>query len=121
MLIDEKGLAGQEVGQGKKKLPLRQCIGCRQMKNKKSMIRVVRTQTGELVLDATGKQNGRGAYLCPDPECLAKAVKTHGLERSLKQPVPDEVYEELKKELSSIGQPQEDLSGEDTSGEKISG
>lgn len=84
---------------GKKKIPMRQCIGCREMKEKKSLIRVIRTPDGELLLDVTGKQNGRGAYICHDPECLAKAEKSKALERSFQMAIPGEVYERLKKEF----------------------
>ncbi len=86
----------------KSKIPMRQCIGCREMKNKKEMIRVLRTADEEIVLDETGKKNGRGAYLCFSRECLDKAIKNHGLERSLKAAIPPEVYESLKKELEAI-------------------
>ena len=86
----------------KNKTPLRQCTGCREMKSKKEMIRVLRTPENEIVLDATGRKNGRGAYVCLSQECLEKAVKTRGLERSLKTAIPDEVYEDLKKELNDI-------------------
>ena len=82
-----------------KKIPMRRCTGCGEMKSKKEMIRVIRTAEGEILLDATGKKNGRGAYLCFSAECLEKAVKSRGLERSLKVPVPQEVYENLNKEL----------------------
>ena len=64
-----------------KKIPLRQCIGCGEMKSKKEMIRVLKTAEGEIVLDATGRKNGRGAYICPTMECLKKAIKCKGLER----------------------------------------
>ena len=67
-----------------KKIPLRQCIGCGEMKSKKEMIRVIKTAEGEILLDATGRKNGRGAYLCPSMECFKKAVKGRGLERSFK-------------------------------------
>ena len=67
-----------------KKIPLRQCIGCGEMKNKREMIRVIKTPEGEILLDATGRKNGRGAYLCPSGECLKKAVKNKGLEKSVK-------------------------------------
>ena len=87
-----------------KKIPMRRCTGCGEMKSKKEMIRVIRTEEGEILLDATGKKNGRGAYLCFSAECLEKAVKSRGLERSLKTPVPQEVYENLKKELEQIDQ-----------------
>ena len=71
------------------------------MKSKKEMIRVIRTSEGEFLLDATGK-NGRGAYLCPNSDCLAKAVKNKGLERSFKQAIPKEVYEALEKEMEVL-------------------
>ena len=86
----------------KNKTPLSQCTGCREMKSKKEMIRVLKTPENEIVLDATGRKNGRGAYVCLSQECLEKAVKSRGLERSLKMAVPAEVYEDLKKELSKI-------------------
>ena len=86
----------------KNKTPLRQCTGCREMKSKKEMIRVLKTPENEIVLDATGRKNGRGAYVCLSQECLEKAVKSRGLERSLKMAVPAEVYEDLKQELSNI-------------------
>lgn len=72
------------------------------MKSKKEMIRVIRTAENEFVLDATGKKNGRGAYICPNRECLEKAVKNRGLERSFKQAIPKEVYESLEKEMVGI-------------------
>lgn len=73
------------------------------MKEKKEMIRVIRTQEGEFLLDATGKKNGRGAYICPSGECLRKAVRNRGLERSFRQPIPAEVYEALEKEMGLLG------------------
>ena len=85
-----------------KKVPMRKCVGCQEMKSKKEMIRVIRTAENEFVLDATGKKNGRGAYLCPDRECLKKAVKSRGLERSFKQAIPEAVYESLDKEMVGI-------------------
>ena len=72
------------------------------MKSKKEMIRVIRTSEGEFLLDATGRKNGRGAYLCPNSDCLAKAVKNKGLERSFKQAIPKEVYEPLEKEMEVL-------------------
>ena len=72
------------------------------MKSKKEMIRVIRTSEGEFLLDATGRKNGRGAYLCPKSDCLAKAVKNKGLERSFKQAIPKEVYEALEKEMEVL-------------------
>lgn len=83
-------------------MPMRQCVGCQEMKNKKEMIRVIRTKEDEFLLDATGKKNGRGAYICPDRECLKKAVKNKGLERSFKQKIPETVYEALEKEMEKL-------------------
>lgn len=85
-----------------KKVPLRKCVGCGEMKSKKEMMRVLKTTEGEFVLDATGKKNGRGAYLCFSKECLEKAVKSKGLERSFQQSIPKEVYEKLEKEMESL-------------------
>ena len=85
-----------------KKIPLRQCIGCGEMKSKKEMIRVIKTAEGEILLDATGRKNGRGAYLCQSMECFKKAVKGRGLERSFKMAIPREVYETLEKEMEEI-------------------
>ncbi len=85
-----------------KQIPQRLCIGCRQMRDKKDLIRVVRTPEQEIRIDSTGKQNGRGAYLCRRMECLDEALKNHGLERSLKTKVSSELYEELRKEMETI-------------------
>ena len=82
-----------------KKIPQRQCMGCRERKAKKEMIRVVRGTDGVVSLDFGGKLNGRGAYLCPDLECLKKAQKSKSLERSLEVPIPEEVYARLQKEM----------------------
>ena len=82
-----------------KKIPQRQCMGCRERKAKKEMIRVVRGTDGVVSLDFSGKLNGRGAYICPDPACLKKAQKAKALERSLEVPIPEEVYLRLEKEL----------------------
>ena len=84
-----------------KKIPMRQCVGCGEMKAKKELIRVLKTEDG-VWLDATGKKNGRGAYICANPECLKKARKSKGLERSLKVAIPDEVYDNLEKEMSTF-------------------
>ena len=85
-----------------KKVPMRQCTGCGEMKNKKDMVRILRTTENEIMLDATGRKNGRGAYLCFSKECLQKAIKNKGLERSLKMQIPQEVYENLERELDTI-------------------
>ena len=82
-----------------KKIPQRQCMGCRERKAKKELIRVVRTTEGAVCLDFSGKLNGRGSYLCPDPECLKKAQRAKALERSLEVPIPEQVYERLAKEM----------------------
>lgn len=86
-----------------KKIPLRQCVGCGEMKSKKEMIRVLKTPEEELILDTTGRKNGRGAYICPSMECFKKAVKSKGLERSFKMAIPKEVYETLEKEMEQFG------------------
>lgn len=86
-----------------KKIPLRQCIGCKEMKSKKEMIRILRTAEGNILIDATGRKNGRGAYLCSSKECLKKAIKTKGLDRSFKMEIPQNVYEELEKEMEMLG------------------
>ena len=85
-----------------RKVPMRQCTGCQEMKNKKEMIRVLKSAEGEILLDATGKKNGRGAYLCRNMDCLEKAIRSKGLERSLKVKIPEEVYGSLKEELKCL-------------------
>ena len=84
-----------------KKIPQRQCMGCRERKAKKELIRVVRGTDGNVSLDFSGKLNGRGAYICPNPECLKKAQKVKSLERSLETPIPEEVYDRLAKEMGA--------------------
>ena len=84
-----------------KKIPQRQCMGCREKKAKRELIRVVRGTDGTVSLDFGGKLNGRGAYICPQPECLIKARKAKSLERSLEVAIPDEVYERLEKEMGA--------------------
>ena len=79
-----------------KKIPMRMCVGCREMKEKKLLIRVVRSPEGEVSLDPGGKKSGRGAYVCKDPECFMNAVRKKGLERSLKCRVDAQVYEGLR-------------------------
>ena len=85
-----------------KKIPQPLCIGCGEMKNKKEMIRVLKTAEDGIVIDETGRKNGRGAYICPSMDCFRKAVKGKGLERSLKMAIPKEVYETLEKEMERI-------------------
>ena len=82
-----------------KKIPQRQCMGCRERKEKREMIRVVRTTEGTVSLDFSGKLNGRGAYVCPDAACLQKARKTRSLERCLEVEIPEDVYDRLAREM----------------------
>lgn len=86
----------------KKKIPMRKCVGCGEMKPKKELMRILKTETGEFLVDADGKKNGRGAYICRSVECFRKAVKSRGLERSFKQQIPEEVYDRLEKEMDGI-------------------
>ena len=88
---------------GTKKIPQRQCVGCNEMKNKKEMIRILKTPEGQFALDTTGRKNGMGAYLCPSVECFQNAMKGKGLERSFKTVIPKEVYEALEKEMEHLG------------------
>lgn len=83
-----------------KKIPMRQCVGCREMKPKRELIRVVKSPEGELSLDFRGKKPGRGAYVCPDPACLKKAKKSNALGRALEVAIPAEVYDALKAQMA---------------------
>ena len=85
-----------------KKIPLRQCVGCGEMKGKKDMMRVLKTAEGDICLDVTGKKNGRGAYVCRNAECLKLARKNKGLERSFKMTIPKEVYSALEEEFENL-------------------
>ncbi len=82
-----------------KKIPMRQCLGCREMKPKKELIRVVKSPEGEIRLDFRGKANGRGAYVCPNAGCLKKAVKAKALERAFSCQIPQEVYDALNEQM----------------------
>lgn len=82
-----------------KKTPMRQCLACREMKEKRELIRVVRSPEGEISLDFKGKKSGRGAYLCPNPQCLKRARKGRALERAFSLPIPEDVYDSLEKEM----------------------
>ena len=82
-----------------KKIPQRQCMGCRERKEKRAMIRVVRCTDGSVNLDFSGKMNGRGAYVCPNPDCLKKALRSKALDRSLEVTIPEEVILRLEKEM----------------------
>ena len=87
-----------------RKVPMRKCVGCNEMKSKKELIRILKTPEEEILLDITGRKNGRGAYLCFCKECLQNAAKNRGLERSLKMAIPKEVYESLEREFENIEQ-----------------
>ena len=84
-----------------KKIPQRQCMGCRERNEKREMMRVVRSPEGNVSLDFGGKLNGRGAYLCPNPECLKRAIRSKALDRSLEVTIPEEVYARLEKEMEA--------------------
>ena len=84
-----------------RKIPQRQCVGCREMKEKKALLRIVRTPEGQILLDGTGKKSGRGAYVCPDPQCLKRARKSRALERAFSAQIPDQVYESLAAEMEA--------------------
>ena len=82
-----------------KQLPVRQCIGCREMKPKNEMVRIIRTPDNDICLDKTGRMNGRGAYICLNLDCYKKAVRSKAIERALKQEIPDDIYEAIGKEM----------------------
>ena len=84
-----------------KKIPMRQCLGCREMKPKRELIRVVRSPEGEISLDFKGKAPGRGAYICPAPACLKQAIKAKALERAFSTQIPEAVYEKLNEEMEA--------------------
>lgn len=83
-----------------RKIPQRTCMGCQAKKDKRELVRIVRSPEGEIFVDLTGKKPGRGAYICPDLECLNKVVKSKRLERSLETTISEEIYEMLKEQLS---------------------
>ena len=82
-----------------RKIPMRMCVGCREMKPKAELMRVVKPQEGDCAIDRTGKAAGRGAYVCPDSECLKKARKARAIERAFETAIPAEVYELLEKQM----------------------
>ena len=84
-----------------KKIPMRMCLGCREMKPKRELIRAVKSPDGEVNLDFKGKMPGRGAYLCPNGECLKKAMKSKALERAFSVQIPEEIYEELRQQMEA--------------------
>ncbi len=83
-----------------RKTPMRKCAGCQEVREKRQLLRIVRDPEGQVSLDRTGRKSGRGVYLCANPACLEKAIKTKALERSLETAIGDEVYESLRKELA---------------------
>ena len=85
-----------------RKIPQRQCVGCREMKEKKALLRIVRTPEGEVLLDGTGKKSGRGAYVCHDPACLKRARKSRALERAFETTIPPEVYDALEAQMEGL-------------------
>ncbi len=85
-----------------RKIPQRQCVGCREMKDKRVLLRIVRTPEGEILLDSTGKKSGRGAYVCPDLECLKKARRSKALERAFDTAIPPEVYDALEGQMVTL-------------------
>ncbi len=85
-----------------KKIPMRQCVGCNEMKSKKEMLRILKTPEETIVLDDTGKKNGRGAYICRNKECFEKARKQKGLERSFKKAISADIYDNLLKEFEQL-------------------
>ncbi len=90
------------MGKKMRKIPQRMCIGCRNMKNKKELIRIVRTPQGHIQVDTGGKMPGRGAYLCPDAQCFNKAIKSKGLEKALDKTIPTDVVAIIEKQIESI-------------------
>ena len=84
-----------------KKVPMRMCVGCREMKPKRELLRVVRSPEGEISFDLTGRKSGRGAYVCPKQECLKKAIKTRALERAFSAQIPQEIYARLEQEMEA--------------------
>ena len=84
-----------------RKIPQRMCVGCREMKNKRELLRIVKTPEGQVLLDKTGKKSGRGAYICPSADCLEQAIKGKRLQKALEKEIPAEVFEGLKTELTN--------------------
>ena len=87
--------------QMQKKIPMRQCLGCREMKPKRELIRVVRAPDGAISLDFKGKASGRGAYICPNASCLKKAIRGKTLEKAFSAHIPEEIYEKLNEEMEA--------------------
>lgn len=91
---------GEKSGVRQRKIPMRQCTGCGERKEKRSLIRIIKTPEGEIIVDLTGKKNGRGAYICNSTECLRLARRRKSLERSLKTVISQEIYDKLEKEMT---------------------
>ncbi len=89
----------------KRRVPQRMCLGCRENKNKRELIRIVRTPLGEIELDVTGKKAGRGAYICPSIDCFQRVIKNKSLEKSLRSTIPEGVINSLKERLEGKGLP----------------
>ena len=87
-----------------RKTPLRKCVGCQAMKSKKELLRILRREDGTVSLDLTGRANGRGAYLCPDVECLRRARKSGSIARSLKTAIPEETFDALESEIDAAAE-----------------
>ena len=85
--------------QKQRNIPQRQCVGCRTMKDKKALVRIVKTPEGEICVDATGKKSGRGAYICPDAQCLQKARKSRALERAFETAIGEDIYAALQAQI----------------------
>jgi hypothetical protein len=81
---------------------MRQCVGCRELRNKKDLMRILKTPDNNVIFDDTGRMNGRGAYICPSVECLKKARRTKAIERSLDISIPDEVYDAIERQMSEL-------------------
>ncbi len=88
---------------GVRKIPMRRCVGCGERKEKRELVRILRDPEGKILLDPTGRANGRGAYLCRNAQCLKKAAKSRALERSLEVRIPEEIYGILEKEMEGLG------------------
>ncbi len=84
-----------------KKIPVRQCVGCRAQKPKRELIRVVRSPEGEVSIDSRGKKPGRGAYVCPDPECLKRAIRSRALGRALGVEIPEDIFDTLRAQMEA--------------------
>ena len=91
---------GEKSGVRQRKIPMRQCTGCGERKEKRNLIRIIKTPEGEIIVDLTGKKNGRGAYICNSTECLRLARRRKSLERSLKTVISQEIYDKLEKEMT---------------------